>query len=128
VVVGLADALAVGVGAKVGVGVGTSVAITVGLGEGLVAISGENLDRSQTKYPAITTRIKIITTMVTLRFKINSPPKFSGQHQANLNSLFKKSQFVIFFSLLSIKSEANKPPEIPSKIPPITSENQCSPK
>lgn len=64
---GVAEVVASGVGLMVGV------AETVGLGVG-VGAAGICLPLSQTKYAAKSTIIKMITTMVTLRLKIISPP------------------------------------------------------
>lgn len=72
---------------------------------------------SQTKYPAITTRVKIITTIVTFL------PICAILHKTN--SSYKGSG-VLF--LLTKNALANKPLASPNNAPPITSENQCSPR
>lgn len=84
VALGDAEALALGVGLIVGISVGIGVCTTCSIGLAVgTADEISNLLRSQTKYPAITTKIKIMTTMATFRFKFKSPPlKFEhGQFQ-----------------------------------------------
>ena len=71
-VLGEPELVADGEGSKDGLGEGET-STTEAAGEGLAVIGCSNLFLSQTKYPAMTTNIRIMTTIVTLRFI-----KFSG--------------------------------------------------
>lgn len=63
---GVAEGLAVGVGLKVGIGTGVKTCIGLGFG-----LTGEvSLPLIQTKYPAKTTKTRIMTTMVIFLLKL----------------------------------------------------------
>lgn len=103
-----------GVAEGVAVEVGVLVGVAVTSGEGLGDIGCWYLLRNQIRYPAITTKTKIATTIVTFLFK-------------KLTSLGKQAVCYTFL-LDKINPVAKSPIPIPKSPPPKTSDNQCSPK